>query len=67
MYAVGNLPDHVTRYNHKNTSRWLVQVRPPRQLTMWAVLDKLVIALGFAGIAAGLIVTALAILQGASV
>lgn len=25
MYAAGNLADHVTRYNHKNPNRWMIQ------------------------------------------
>ena len=38
MYAVGNLPDHVTRYNHKNQSRWMVMTAPPSRVSLWGAL-----------------------------
>ena len=60
MYAAGNLPDHVTRYNHKNPNRWLVQTAHVRRITAWDVVDKVAMLLT----APALIVTAVLILQG---
>ena len=41
MYKVGNLPDHVTRYNHKCTDRWLT---PPVQRGIdWRMLSNIVL------------------------
>lgn len=60
MYAAGNLPDHVTRYNHKNTNRWMVQhaqVEAPRATDLLSVI-------AFTLCAAALIVSAVMILQG---
>lgn len=60
MYAVGNLPDHVTRYNHKNPNRWLIQrVRVERR----AGRDMLTV-LAMCLPVAGLVVTAVMMLQG---
>lgn len=63
MYAVGNLPDHVTRYSHKNQSRWMVMTAPPSQITFWGVVEKVAMLMGFIGISAGLVTTAVFILQ----
>lgn len=59
MYAAGKLPDHVTRYNHKCESRWLVPPREPRSFTLSNLLD--IILFGVCG--AGLITSAVFILQ----
>ena len=59
MYAAGNLPNHVTRYNHKCESRWLVPPREPRRYTLRGLMEG--ILFGLCG--AGLIVSALFILQ----
>ncbi len=61
MYAVGNLPDHVTRHNHKNPNRWLVQTKRPADFHCAGMVLK-----GFstAVAVAGLIVTAVMMLQG---
>ena len=41
MYKVGNLPDHVTRYNHKCTDRWLT---PPAQRGFdWRLLSNVIL------------------------
>lgn len=59
MHAAGNLPDHVTRYNHKYESRWLIP--PERREISWDGIFAgalLIICI------AGLIVSALMILQG---
>lgn len=55
MYAAGNLPDHVTRYNHKNPNRWLVQSARHADLVGAGLLLK---GLSTAMAVAGLIVTA---------
>lgn len=34
MYVCGNRPDHVTRYNHKNTDRWLTPPAAYRATTL---------------------------------
>jgi hypothetical protein len=61
MYAVGNLPDHVTRYNHKNTNRWLVQTAQPRDgHALWVTLYGFAMALAVGS----LIVTAVLMMQG---
>lgn len=61
MYAVGNLPDHVTRYNHKDTNRWMVQrVRRdyPSGVCMMVKVMSTAVAV------AGLILTSVMMLQG---
>lgn len=63
MYAVGNLPDHVTRYNHKNQSRWMVMTAPPERVSAWDVLSNAAIALAFMVCGAGLITAAVFVLQ----
>lgn len=60
MYAVGNLPDHVTRYNHKNPNRWLVQRIQVERRSPAGALTILAMALSVAG----MIVTAAMVLQG---
>ena len=63
MYTVGNLPDHVTRYSHKNQSRWMVMTAPPSRRSFWGAVEKVanVVMFGFCG--AGLITAAVFILQ----
>lgn len=63
MYAAGNLPDHVTRYNHKNQSRWMVMAEPPSRRSFWDVVEKVTMLLCFTGIGAGLVTTAVFIMQ----
>lgn len=62
MYAAGNLPDHVTRYNHKYEGRWMV-VPAPRQGVSW---DGILTGITFALSCAGIIVAAVFALQGVS-
>ena len=64
MYAVGKMPDHVTRYNHKNQSRWLVMTAPPRRVSVWDVVERIAITMGVMAIGAGLVTTAVYIMQG---
>lgn len=59
MYAAGQLPDHVTRYNHKYESRWMVVPAPRRCISF----DRILTAIGFAMACAGLITSAVFILQ----
>lgn len=47
MYVCGSYRESVTRYNHKNTSRWMVPSRPARQVTAGDLLEKATIL--FAG------------------
>ena len=61
MYAAGNLADHVTRYNHKNPNRWLVQSVRPRGFAGAGMLMK---GISTAMAVAGLIVTAVMMMQG---
>lgn len=63
MYAVGNLPDHVTRYNHKNQNRWMVMTRPPERLSGWDILSRAATVIGFVSCGAGLITVAAFVLQ----
>lgn len=63
MYAVGNLPDHVTRYNHKNQSRWMVMTAPPSRVSLWGVMEKIALAAAYAVCGAGLITAAVFVLQ----
>lgn len=60
MYAVGNLPDHVTRYNHKDPNRWLVQRVKVEKPRAHDVLSIVAMAL----CVPALIVSAVIILQG---
>ena len=60
MYAVGNLPDHVTRYNHKNQNRWMIQrvrVERPRANDVLSTVAMVLCV-------PALIVSAVMILQG---
>lgn len=59
MYAVGKLPDHVTRYNHKNESRWMTPPRPYRHTDAGTVVSNLVMG----GALASLTAVAVIILQ----
>lgn len=63
MYAVGNLPDHVTRYNHKNQSRWMVMTAPPSRVTFWGAVEKIAMGIAYSVIGAGLVLTAVYIMQ----
>lgn len=58
MYKVGNLPDHVTRYNHKCTDRWLT---PPVQhgIDLRMMVDVFLMGISIVGI----IVSGVMILQ----
>ena len=40
MYAAGRIPDHVTRYNHKNLNRWMIHTAELVQVA--AMCEKLV-------------------------
>lgn len=50
MYCAGNMPDHVTRYNHRNESRWMVPARSPRQISINGVMTALTCAISCAGL-----------------
>lgn len=63
MYAAGNLADHVTRYNHKNPNRWLIQKGPAPRVSGWDVCNSLAVML----CVPALIVAAVIILQGVGV
>ena len=63
MYAVGNLPDHVTRYNHKNQSRWMVMTAPPARVSAWDILSNAATVLAYMVCGAGLITAAVFVLQ----
>lgn len=56
MYS---LPDHVTRYNHKNPNRWMIVHAEPSRIS-W---DGIITGFGLAMACAGLIVTAVIMLQ----
>lgn len=59
MYAAGNMPDHVTRYNHKDPNRWMVPTA--RREIDWATIGYSVLC---ALCTAGIILSAIIILQG---
>ncbi len=42
MYS---LPDHVTRYNHKNPNRWMIQTGPVRRVSAWDVASRAAVML----------------------
>lgn len=63
MYAAGRMPDHVTRYTHKNPNRWLIQTEPVRRASGWDVWSRAAVAL----CVPALIVAAVVILQGVGV
>ena len=63
MYAVGNLPDHVTRYNHKNQNRWMVMTAPPSRRSFWGAVEKITMWIAYSVIVAGLVLTAVYIMQ----
>ena len=44
MYAAGRLPDHVTRYNHKNLNRWMIHTVEVERPSAYSVASTLVIA-----------------------
>ncbi|MGN1369542.1 MAG: hypothetical protein ACI4WX_11785 [Aristaeellaceae bacterium] len=60
MNKAGNLPDHVTRYTHRNESRWLIQASGTRWLDKWDIAGRIGVGLAVPVIiwAAALIVTA---------
>lgn len=60
MYAAGKMPDHVTRYNHKNPNRWLIQTEPVRRVSGWDVCSRVAVMM----CVPPLIVAAVVILQG---
>lgn len=62
MYTAGRYTDTVTRYNHKDITRWMC---PPerREINLRGVLDGLLTAT----CGAGCIVSAVLILQGVAV
>lgn len=62
MYTAGRYADHVTRYTHKDTTRWM---RPPERSSI--TLDGVLNGLLMAGCIAGCIVSAVLILQGVGV
>lgn len=64
MYCVGNLPDHVTRYNHKNQSRWMVMTAPPSRISFWGAVEKVALTVGFAAIGSVMVTTLVLVLQG---
>lgn len=59
MYAAGQLPDHVTRYNHKYESRWMVVPAQRCRISF----DRIITVIGFTMACAGLITSAVFILQ----
>lgn len=63
MYAAGNLADHVTRYNHRNPNRWLIQTGAVRRASGWDVWSRAAVAL----CVPALIVAAVVILQGVAI
>lgn len=64
MYAIGNLPDHVVRTNHKNQSRWMVMAAPPSRLSIWDVVERIAVTSGCAALGTALVVTVLYVLRG---
>ena len=44
------LPDHVTRCNHKYESRWMAPAREPSRITMAGIGNAILFALSGAGI-----------------
>lgn len=44
MYAAGRLPDHVTRYNHKNLNRWMIHTVEVERPSAYGVAATLTIA-----------------------
>lgn len=60
MYS---LPDHVTRYNHRNPNRWLIQTGTVRRASGWDVWSRAAVAL----CVPALIVAAVVILQGVAI
>jgi hypothetical protein len=64
MYCVGNLPDHVTRYNHKNQSRWMVMAEPPSRISFWGAVERVAMTVGFTALGGVLVTTMVLILQG---
>lgn len=63
MYAAGNLADHVTRYNHKNPNRWLIQTGHVRRSSGWDVCSRAAVLM----CVPALIVAAVVILQGVAI
>lgn len=44
MHAAGRLPDHVTRYRHKNLNRWMIHTVEVERPSAYGVAATLVIA-----------------------
>ena len=52
MYAAGSYADHVTRYNHKNTDRWLTPPAAYKPTTLATAASTLALTLSVAGVVA---------------
>lgn len=52
MYVCGNRPDNVTRYNHKNTDRWLTPPAAYKPTTLATAASTLALTLSVAGVVA---------------
>lgn len=49
MYAAGKLPDHVTRYNHKDSNRWMMPIKPRQGISWGGVLVTIIIMVSGTG------------------
>lgn len=58
-----NLPDHVTRYNHRTSNRWMIQTGHVRRASGWDVCSRVAVMM----CVPALIVAAVVILQGVGV
>ncbi len=67
MYCVGKMPDHVTRYNHKNQSRWMVMAEPPSRMTFWGAVERVAMTAAYTAIGGALVATLVLVLQGVAV
>lgn len=52
MYAAGKLPDHVTRYNHKDVNRWMMPIKPRQGFNWEEALMMFIIMVSGAGVIA---------------
>lgn len=52
MYVCGNRPDHVTRYNHKNTDRWMTPPAAYKPTTLATAANTLVLVLSVSSLVA---------------
>ena len=64
MYCVGKMPDHVTRYNHKNQNRWMVMTAPPSRVSAWEVVERIALTGAFGVIVGALILVTMYVMQG---